>query len=96
MYEGYIEHGRPKVLKSGYEFLVTESLNYIQLYPMFSWGNTKGSEQLSFAILLEEYGFDFAEANYKDFNNRVISKLDAGLEFNLSKKEIEFWRKNSK
>ena len=96
MYQGTLNNGKPKVLKSGYEFNELESLSYLQLFQKFSWGNTKGSEQLSFAILLEEYGYDFAESNYKEFQNRVISKLDATKDFNLSKKEIEYWRKNSK
>jgi len=96
MYEGIIEHNKPTVLKSGYLFSQSESLQYLKLYPMFSWGKSKGAEQLSFAILFEEYGFDFAEANYKDFCVRVIEKFDAGSNFKLSLKEIEFWRKNSK
>ena len=96
MYEGRIEHGKPNIYKSDYIFQPNESLKYKTIYPMFSWGNTKGAEQLAFAILFEEYGFDFADANYKDFSNRVINKLDGGKDFKLSKKEIEYWRKNSK
>ena len=96
MYEGIIINGKPNVTKSGYDFLPDESLQYKKLYHVFTWGNTKGAEQLAFAILMEEYGVDFADNNYRDFSTRVINKLDAGCNFKLSKKEIEYWRKNPK
>lgn len=96
MYEGTFKNGKPFVMKSGYEFPVDESFNYFKSFSGFSWGNTKGSEQLAFAILMEEYGFDFAESNYKDFTVRVVHKLDATCNFKLSRKEIEFWKRNPK
>ncbi len=96
MYDGMIENGKPHIYKTGYLLDVEDSFKQKQIYPLFSWGNTKGSGQLAFAILFEEYGYDFAESNYKDFQARVISKLDAGKDFKLTKKEIEYWRKNPK
>jgi len=96
MFEGYIEQGKYNVYKSGNLLNPLDSRSYLDIANMFSWGETSGSYQLAFAILFEEYGYEFAVTNYRDFQSRVIAKFPANTDFKLSKSEIEFWRKHTK